>query len=426
MIGLGGVDMNKQLKNITLYTMGQLVSQLGSIIYSFAIGLYVLNSTGSGMKFAVTLLVSFLPSLIMKPFAGVFADRFDKKKIVVSMDLLNGLLFIVFFVYISVFKVTIVSVYITAFFTNVITSFFSIAFEAAKPQLVYKESLQKLNAISQLIHAGTAIIGPVLGGMVYAFMDIKTFILFNGLSFLMSSLSEVFIDFFLSKDVEHSSHTMTLKEVVKSLKEGFDYTINHKVIMSSYIYFVGVNILASLAIQVPLPYILNNHIGVGAKNYGIIFSFLPIGIILGSLIVGKITKNLSYKSIFVRSSYIAGFLTIILGLPYFIPAITSHISYTMIFFMTILFGVGMMIAIIDIPFSTLIQLESDEKYIGRVWGILIPMIKVANPIGYLLAGFLLEHINPYLIPIITGSLFILFLLIKSLGKKPYQVSNKTI
>ena len=99
--------MNKEMKNLILYGLGRAVSSFGSIIYSFAIGLYVLNTTGSGMKFAVTLLVAFLPSLILTPFAGVLADKFDKKKIVVRMDLLNGLLFVLFYFYISVLNSTI-------------------------------------------------------------------------------------------------------------------------------------------------------------------------------------------------------------------------------------------------------------------------------------------------------------------------------
>lgn len=409
--------MKKQFRNIILYTLGHSVSALGSIIYSFAIGLYVLNTTGSGMKFAITLLVSFLPSMMMTPFAGVFADRFDKKKIVVSMDILNGLLFIGFFIFIFTFKMTILSVYITAFLTNVITAFFAIAFEAAKPQLVYKEQLQKLNAISQLIHAGTAIIGPILGGFVYALMDIKTFILLNGISFLLSAVTEMFIDFKFSGHTDVSKEVLKFKQVLESLNEGFHYIIKQKVIMSSYVFFVGINILMSLAIQVPLPYILNNHLNIGAKAYGIIFSFLPFGMIAGALIVGLVTKNIRAQKLFVIISFAAGILTVVMGLPYFIPGLTSSKTMIYLFFATVLFAFGMMISLIDVPFSTLIQIETDEKFLGRVWGILIPMIKVINPLGYIVAGLLLEFINPYLIPLISGTIFVVVLMFKTVMTK---------
>lgn len=406
--------MKKQFRNILLYTFGHSISMLGSIIYSFAIGLYILNDTGSGMKFAITLLVSFVPAFVMTPFAGVLADRMDKKKIVVSMDFLNGILFVLFFLFINKFEMTVLSVYITAFLTNVITAFFGIAFEAAKPQLVEKSYLQRLNSISQIINAGTSILGPVLGGFVYAFIDIKTFILVNGVSFVFSAISEMFIDFNLSKNQIIDKSKIKFKEVISSLKEGFNYVIKQKKIMSPYMFFVGANILISLAVQVPLPYILNNHLNIGSKLYGIIFGALPVGMIVGALLVGVITSKIETQKLFVILGYGTGITTLLLGFPYFAAGITSSISGIAVYYILVLFAFGAIISLIDVPFSTLIQLEADEKYIGRVWGILIPMIKVVNPIGYILAGFLLERINPFIIPLVSGFIFILFIVMKSL------------
>lgn len=135
--------MNKENKNILLYAAGRLVSSLGSIIYSFAIGLYVLDSTGSGMKFAMTLLISFLPSMFITPFAGVLADRFDKKKIVVNMDLLNGFLFLIFFTYIQAVDLSLSGIYITSFLTNVITAFLALPLKLLNRNSFIKKSIQQ-------------------------------------------------------------------------------------------------------------------------------------------------------------------------------------------------------------------------------------------------------------------------------------------
>jgi len=398
--------MNKELRNLILYASGRAVSSLGSIIYSFAIGLYVLNSTGSGMKFAVTLLVSFLPSLLLTPFAGVLADRFDKKKIVVNMDMLNGLLFILFFIYITLNDITLTGVYITSFLTNAITSFFGIAFEAAKPQLVYKERLQLINSLSQIIHSISNILGPVIGGLIYAFVDIKIFILFNGISFVLSSISEMFIDF--KFNLIDDNHINKINDVFKDLKDGFKYVIDQKMIMGMYTFFLGMNILMSLAVQVPLPYILNTHLNIGSEAYGIIFGCLPIGMILGALTVGIIVKKVSVKKLYISIGIVAGFLTIIIGLPYFVPTIVISRTSTIVYYGLIMLVFGSIISLVDVPFATHLQKNVDAKYLGRVWGILIPMIKVANPLGFLLSGVLIEIINPFLIPFICGIIFIIF------------------
>jgi len=328
------------------------------------------------------------------------------------MDLINGLLFIGFFAYIARFGITLTGVYLTSFFTNVITSIFSIAFEASKPQLVYKDKLQTINALSQIIHAGTAIVGPILGGMAYAFLDIKLFILFNGLSFVISGLSELFINFKFNAKKSVESKILHMREVIQSLKEGYLYILDQKAIMSFYGMFIAINILMSLAIQVPLPYILNEYIGINPKLYGVVFSCLPFGMIFGAIVVGPVLKRVPMDYLFSKISIVSGFLVIMIGLPFFLPALVEKTTYIVMFYGSCMLTFGVILSLIDIPFATFIQKNVDQQYLGRVWGILIPMIKIVNPIGFLLSGFLLENINPYLIPIFSGVIFLIFSLYK--------------
>ncbi|EOP69226.1 MFS transporter [Bacillus cereus] len=89
-IQLQNEKSNQELKNICLYVIGKTISIFGSSIYSFALGLYVLQITGSALNFAITLILGTIPMIVMNPFAGVIADKVDKKKLVVCMDLLSG------------------------------------------------------------------------------------------------------------------------------------------------------------------------------------------------------------------------------------------------------------------------------------------------------------------------------------------------
>lgn len=83
---------NQELRNICLYSIAKTVSIFGSSMYSFALGLYVLHITGSALNFAITLILGTIPMIVMNPFAGVIADKVDKKKLVVCMDLLSILI----------------------------------------------------------------------------------------------------------------------------------------------------------------------------------------------------------------------------------------------------------------------------------------------------------------------------------------------
>ena len=72
-------NRNQELRNICLYSIAKTVSLFGSSIYSFALGLYVLQITGSALNLAITLILGTIPMIVMNPFAGVIADKVDKR-----------------------------------------------------------------------------------------------------------------------------------------------------------------------------------------------------------------------------------------------------------------------------------------------------------------------------------------------------------
>ncbi|OOR31813.1 MFS transporter, partial [Bacillus mycoides] len=194
-IHLQNEKSNQELRNICLYVIGKTVSIFGSSIYSFALGLYVLQITGSALNFAITLILGTIPMIVMNPFAGVIADKVDKKKLVICMDLLNGCLLIAVYIVSSNYGLNLFIIYATTFLMSVFTTFFGIGLEAAKPNIVSKEKLMSINSISKIIDSVSLILGPMLGGIIFAVLDIKTFIIINGISFILSGISILFIHF---------------------------------------------------------------------------------------------------------------------------------------------------------------------------------------------------------------------------------------
>lgn len=87
--------MNSKLlkqKDFLLLMAGQFVSMMGSQFQSFAVSLYILKITGSATKFASVLVIMMIIQVLLGPVAGVFADWFDRKKIIVLLDFLNGVI----------------------------------------------------------------------------------------------------------------------------------------------------------------------------------------------------------------------------------------------------------------------------------------------------------------------------------------------
>ncbi|MCQ6547311.1 MFS transporter, partial [Bacillus wiedmannii] len=214
---------NQELRNICLYSIAKTVSIFGSSMYSFALGLYVLHITGSALNFAITLILGTIPMIVMNPFAGVIADKVDKKKLVVCMDLLSGCLLITVYILSSYYGLNLFIIYTTTFLMTVFTTFFGIGLEAAKPNIVSKERLMSINSISKIIDSVSLILGPMLGGIVFAVFDIKTFIIINGISFILSGISILFINFKLFEQNINEECSMGEINFIKAIKDGYSY-----------------------------------------------------------------------------------------------------------------------------------------------------------------------------------------------------------
>jgi len=113
--------------NMIIFLVGKLVSLLGSRIMNFAIGLYVLSVTGSGMNFAFTMILSTIPAIILSPIAGAIADVSNRKFMVVLMDALSGFLLIGIFISSMNHGLSLIHIYISVFFLSIFNTFFSVA-----------------------------------------------------------------------------------------------------------------------------------------------------------------------------------------------------------------------------------------------------------------------------------------------------------
>ncbi|WP_333657563.1 MFS transporter [Tissierella praeacuta] len=406
----------RQRLNFVLFSFGKFVCIFGASIYSFAIGLHVLKITGSGLNFALSIIVSIIPMIIINPFAGVIADKFNKKKIVVAMDIVNGVFLILLYIISSIYGLKTQTIYISTFITAIFTTIFSISMEAAIPNIVSENMLININSISKIIDSASSILGPMIGGIVFAFIDIRFFILFNGISYVLSGISEMFIDFKYnydgSKEEENSSG------FVEDMKDGLEYVMKRKDIIGIFSIFITLNFFIGLSVTIPLPYIINNLLALNSKRLGIIQSAFPIGMIIGALLIKKIMKTTSYKKILIFSSLVLGICTNLLGVPIlFKNLLFTNTIYTLYYYgIMIVFGVA--ISFIDIPIMYILQKLIPDEYRGRVLSIVMSVVKITLPVGLILSGFLLNIMPAYFITTLGGILlFLINLLILNKKRK---------
>jgi MFS family permease len=394
--------------NFILFAAGKSVSILGSSIYSFAIGLYVLKLTGSALDFATTIMLGVVPMILISPIAGVVADRIPKKWLVVGMDSINGILFLILYGIAIGGGLNLPVIYVSTVLLNVFTTFFGIGIEAAKPNLVTRDKRVRLNAVGKLIDSSAAILGPIVGGLVYVMVDIKAFILFNGFSFLLSALTEWFIDYDFYRPEEVSiteqKHGFSLKS---DIVEGFRYFKHSKPILELFYIFVSLNFLLGFSVNIPGPYIINELLKLSPNAYGIIYAMFSVGLIIGTLTVEAVMKRFEYRRLLIGMNGIIAIAASLVGLPTLFPSRTEVGIYVLYYGMLHVI-MGIAIAYVDVPIMTLLQNEIPEALRGRVLSLVMSFVKIVLPIALLLSGALINKIDIVWIPVIGASVALIY------------------
>ncbi|MVX66534.1 MFS transporter [Clostridium chromiireducens] len=391
---------NTELVNLFLFSIASFISLFGTSVYNFAISLYVLKLTGSGLSFATTLIIAILSTVLVNPFAGVLADRIDKKLLAVITDVLNGILLLGIFMLTIKQNLDLTIIYLSTFFLNVSATIYGISIEAAKPNIVSKERLIHINSINKVIEASSSILGPMVGGIIFALLDIRLFIIINGFSFGISALLQLFMNFKFNYDKNEKTEEKI--NIFIDIIDGIKYLRSKKSIINMFGIFIALNFFIGLSINVPMPYIINNILKLNANFFGIIQAFFSVGMIIGALLIKKVMNKYAYVQIIKSSNIILSICMIAIGISVIMHYTIYDENIYLIYFSLIMLLAGIAVSAIDIPIFYILQQTISESFRGRVLSIGISIAKIILPIALIIAGALINRIPAYILPIISG------------------------
>ncbi|UYO21847.1 MFS transporter [Bacillus sp. 41-22] len=416
-IGQNDWKMKIATRNIILMMIGKMTSLLGAGIYTFAMGLYVLKTTGSGMGFATTLICGSIPRMICGPIAGAVADRVNRRWLVIGTDLLSSLTMLIMFILATIFGPSLLFIYVSAALLSICASFYSVSLTSSIPNLVDEERIQKASALNQTASSLSNILAPIIGGVVFGFFSIKTFFLLNSITFFLAVIVQLFIVFDLYKKelAESKEHFLT------SIKEGFSYVKRQHEIYGLMKIAVGVNFFAS-ALFVSLPYIIIKNLHLSSKQLGVVEGMLAVGMLIGAIVLSvRKEVNNPFRSVYIGLFLFAGLsLCTVFPLLVIIPKVASFIYY--ITFM-ILTGISMMG--VNIPMQVHMQKTTDPNYLGRVFGLLETISTAIAPLGMIVYGLLLDMLPTSIVMMTLGGGLLLVVLVgvkQHMAKKQVDVS----
>lgn len=394
-------------KDFSLLMLGKFVSLVGSNMQQFALSLYVLTITGSATIFASILSISILPRLLVSPIAGVFGDWFDRKKTIVMLDFINGLILGIFaMIYIVKGSLSIFLIYILVILLEITEIFFDSAMSAVMPSLVEKEELMEANSLNSLIMNIGNILSPVIAAIFYGNYGIKVILMFSSISFILSAISELFINIPKS---HKKPETIDIKTFKADLMEGIDIIRSNRLIST----MIGLGTIINFSITplfgIGLIYITKEVLMVSDMQFGVFQTVVSISMLLAPLLCGSIIKKkrigrLTHDSfitvailIFVMSIFPSSVL-----LKTFNSNMVPYIGLIIITFI-----VGLVVTAANIAIGTLFNQVVPLDLMGRTSTVFNLAVTIFIPVGQMIFGFLYDIMLSSVVIILSGMILII-------------------
>ena len=356
------------------FWLGQAISSLGDSFSGFVLPLLVYNLTGSAINLAISAVAYFLPYLLFGLFIGAWADRMDRKRLMIFVDVGRAVVLATIPLLATFNLLTVWWIYATGFLTSTLGIFFDSAQFAAIPSLVEKQDdLVTANGRIEASYSAARIIGPLLAGVLVAFMPIYDLIFIDAASFLLSAFSLVLItrSFNVIKERPRTS-------VRQDVAEGIKYVLKHPVLRNISLMMAIVNfVTASLSAQRIL--FAKEHLQASDTQIGFIYSVSSVGVILLSLLAGRLRKRWPFSKVALGALMTQGMLTVVLAsTTYFWAALPIW---------ALMSGVGILF---NINTGSLRQAIAPNHMLGRVRSIAGVLAWSAIPLGALLGGWIIE------------------------------------
>lgn len=200
---------------------GQMVSLIGSAAVQFSLIWWITMETGSAVILGLAAVINFLPATFLSPYAGIIADRFNRKYICILSDLGIGVIALFFALLLWLFEMPIWTALIILFTRSIGVTFHQPAVKAMIPQFVPEGELVRVNGWNQLMSSGSLLLGPALGAMLYAAFPMPVILLTDLLCALVASglLATIRIEKVKRKDNGKRSTITELKEGILVFKE---------------------------------------------------------------------------------------------------------------------------------------------------------------------------------------------------------------
>ena len=376
------MEQNNSFGKFLLLWSGDFISAIGSGLTFFGLGVYIFQQTGRASYMALVTLLAFLPSLLLSAPAGVLADRYDRRLLMVLGDSLSaiGLIFILLCLLdgeASVWQICI-GVTISSMFSSLLEP----AYKATITDLLTPEQYSKASGMVQIAGSAKYLISPVLAGFLLTVSDIRLLLVLDIGTFFVTVITTLAVRRSLVPVNRENTDTPSF---LSEMTEGWHALTGKKglltlVVMGSLVTFC-LGFIQTLA----SPMILSFS---DSASLGTLMTLVAMGMLVSSLLLGGISIRISYASLLSVSLFGAGIMMALFGLreQMWLIGVSGFL-----FFATLPFA--------NASLDYLLRTNIDNQVQGRAWGLVGLISQLGYVAAYAVSGVLADYIfTPLLLP----------------------------
>ena len=375
-------------KKVTVFLVGQTITTFGSLLVQYALFWHLTLTTKSGVVLALAAIFGFLPQAIVSIFAGVWADRVNRKVMIIVSDSTIALatLVLAFFMLSGVDDLWLI--FLVMAVRSVGAGIQMPAISALLPQIVPTDKLLRVNGINSSVQSSLLILGPVAAAAIYSTMSLAAIL---------------FIDFFtavIGLSLLATIAVPTLSRVVSDekpsyftdLREGMKYIFSNDLVR----WVMVIYSLVFLLIVAPSnlsPLMLVRNFGSDVWLLTILELAFGVGMVAGGALMAIFASKVDRLGMMVGTSIIFGVLAVVMGF-----------TTNLIVFYSLFFLIGLAVPAFSTSSMTLLQETVEPERQGRVFGFVGIVMAVAMPLGMSILGPLADLVSVEILLIVTGAL----------------------
>ncbi|AIQ67649.1 MFS transporter [Paenibacillus graminis] len=377
------------------------ISLFGNTFHSIALSLWVLQTTGSAKLVAVLTIINLLLSSLLGSIGGTFADRNNRRKIMLFTDLISCSLVVTLALVISVPSASFIIVAVLTALTTVSALFQSPAYQSSIITVVGKEHVQQAVGMLNLSENICRTVGFSVGGIFVASFGAADAILFDGVTFLVSFLLVLAVRS-LPMPVRANPEPQEKKKFIQDLGEGIRYIWKFPFAKAVIIMLPTLTLFFMPSMMLTQVMAVNVW-KASPFQFGLMEACIPLGYMIGSGLIMILGSRIRRRGLFIMTGLLClGPMYVLLS---FITSAAAAIPVVLL--------IGFMFSFCTLLINIILRLEISEEIQGRVFGVLGSIMSVAPSIGLSIVSYLSDHFSPGPVMGSIGLLLLLFALYTS-------------